>query len=600
MAARIKKNLFWFALLSLQLIIFSYYLLPQTVDIANTGHTTEYNTDYNDIERKLAQATGAESIKLLGVLARMHMKNAMEKKQNGRFRDALAQLKRAQAIASLAGLKKLHLEAHRELAEVYTALKDYATALKYYKTFKLLNDSIHQVENNQKVRELEAQFNLEKVNKKLQLLQKEKKIQTLALNSQRNQKNLFIVMSVLILILVFAGYAGYRVKVKANRALSQEIEDHKHTAVRLRESEEKFRILAEKSVVGIAIIQDNTFKYVNPRYLSIFGYDNLKGEIINRNHLIHVAEPDRPLVQNNLDNLMSGATDTVIFEFNSRNRDGKRLHLLSYSSLIYYEERPAVLITLTNVTNRKKAEAELLKSQKLEAVGILAAGIAHDFNNLLTIISVNIFISKKKLKRDKESLQMVETVEKAAKQVGDLANKLIAFSTDGWIMAERLDVAELLQSTAVFHPEVMPLTHNVHLAPDLHPIKGDERQLRESIYNLLKNADEAVFSIPNQERHVAFKAENVFMDDVNEYDLPENDYVKITISDNGKGISQDHLEKVFDPYFSTKSSNSGKGMGLGLSICQSVIKKHNGHISIYSENGRGTSVDLYLPAYKDS
>jgi signal transduction histidine kinase len=246
------------------------------------------------------------------------------------------------------------------------------------------------------------------------------------------------------------------------------------------------------------------------------------------------------------------------------------------------------------IEDRKKAEAELVKSQKMEAVGILAGGIAHDFNNLLTVITGYLYMIKKKVKNDQSTFKMVNSVERASKQAVALANKFITFSKGGWMATQKLHFKDILANTIDRHPELEPLPGNVSIPGVLHPVYGDERQLAEVMFNFLKNADEAM----TEPKQVTIKGENITLDNKNSYSLEEGDYLKISISDNGRGIPADQLDKIFEPYFSTKDTYTQKGRGLGLAICYSVIKKHNGHIAVQSQVGKGTTVELYLPAFR--
>jgi signal transduction histidine kinase len=189
---------------------------------------------------------------------------------------------------------------------------------------------------------------------------------------------------------------------------------------------------------------------------------------------------------------------------------------------------------------------------------------------------------------------MVQSVEKASQRAAGLADKFITFSKGGWIAPQKLHLRDILKSTSERHPEVDPLLSDVSIPADLYPLYGDDRQLSEVMFNLLKNAGEAMI----EPKQVAIKGENITLDNENSYSLKEGDYLKISVIDNGRGIPPDHLQKIFDPYFSTKDKVTQKGMGLGLAICYSVIKKQNGHIAVQSQVGTGTTVELYLPAFQ--
>jgi len=245
---------------------------------------------------------------------------------------------------------------------------------------------------------------------------------------------------------------------------------------------------------------------------------------------------------------------------------------------------------------RSRLYDELLTAKKMEAIGILAGGIAHDFNNLLSIIIGNISMAIEEIEDNPEkAVKMLKIAEESSSQAADVAQKLITFSNGGWIIPRKIKLSTIFNNVIEYHPEMKPLLQNTFFSPELKPIYGDERQLREVIHNLLKNADEAAA----EPKRITLKAENVTLSKKNNFSLKQGDYIKISITDNGRGIPQEHLGKIYDPYFSTKETVTRKGMGLGLAICYSIIKKHNGHIAVESEVGRGTTVNIHLPTFKE-
>jgi signal transduction histidine kinase len=247
--------------------------------------------------------------------------------------------------------------------------------------------------------------------------------------------------------------------------------------------------------------------------------------------------------------------------------------------------------------DRKRVEAELIKSQKLEAVGILAAGIAHDFNNLLSIIMGKITLVEDDIYDNPTAVaQQLKAVEKTCDQASELSQKLIAISKDKGILGQKITLTEILEATADRYPEIKPLIGNISFSPDLKPIYGDKRQLRQVIYDLLKNAGQAMA----ETKEVIIRAENIFIDKTNDFLLKEGNYLKVSITDNGRGIPSEELEKIFVPYFSTNQNVTQKGRGLGLPFCYSIIKRHKGHITIQSRPGKGTTVELYLPVYLEN
>lgn len=486
-------------------------------------------------------------------------------------------------------------DTHKELAAQYEKKKNYKLAIHHYRKFKEINDSILQENSRKKIAELQTGYEIEKKEKELDLLKKDKEIRQLDLSRQKNIKKSFIIISMLVFILALVTYLRYRYKSRLTGVLKQEIQEHRKTGRKLRESEEKFRVLAEKSVVGIGIIQDDTIRYVNPRFLSIFGYT--REEIMEKNPLTLVHPEDRSIFEINIKQRLAGSGDSLHFEFRGTSRDGEVIYLESYGTLTHYEGREALLETVIDITDRKQAESELLKTRKLESVGILAGGIANDFNRLLSIITENLSTAIEETRDLPPALKMLESAGKASQQARELAKKLMTFSEGGWIIAQKVKFSTLLQNTLNYHPEMKSLIKSISIPDELKPIHVDERQLRQVLFNILQNAGEAMSGGDTAEG-VVIETRDFVPEPGNSQALKDGEYVNVRITDNGRGIPREHMEKIFDPYFSTKDDVTQKGMGLGLALCYSIIKKHNGHITVKSVEGKGTTVELFLPVYR--
>jgi signal transduction histidine kinase len=255
-----------------------------------------------------------------------------------------------------------------------------------------------------------------------------------------------------------------------------------------------------------------------------------------------------------------------------------------------------VALILLLLYNRQKTKArvreEQLKHQQLESMSLLSGGIAHDFNNLLAVIVGYLDLLKEKVEDDEDNMRMVEIIEKSAQQGVDLASKFLDLSRSGWTPHRQLTIKGILDHTAHRYPAIKHLLKHTSIPHGLKLVSGDNRQLSDMFFNILENADEAT----GDPKLVIIEAGNITIDPRNDYDLEPGDYIKISITDNGKGISAEHLEKIFDPYFSTKNKPSQKGMGLGLAICYSIVKKHKGHIRVTSDPGTGSTVTIFLPA----
>ncbi|UCH94201.1 MAG: tetratricopeptide repeat protein [Candidatus Aminicenantes bacterium] len=524
------------------------------------------------------------------------------KRKLGQYREARQLLERALEIARKINIKNEIKSASQELSEILETLGDHQKALAYYQEYKEVDEAIFNEKSRKKILEIQRLYETDKKEKEFQLLKKDRQLQQLKLVQQGNIRKSFILIVLLILLLAVLIYTRSRSKEKAARALGKEIEEHKRTAGKLRESEEKFRTLAEKSVVGICIIRDNVIQYANPAFLSIFGY--LPGEIMGQSFLKLVIAEERSLVEERLkqrmmeDNSMnSRRKDFTGKEFRGVTKEGNVLCLDSYSVRTGYQGQAAVLKTVIDITERKKVEAELQKIRKLESVGTLAGSVAHDFKNLLSSISKNAQKLKNDVKHTPHIYKMIGNIEKTSLKATDLAQKLIIFSEGGGAALGKVTLSSILKNTIDMYPQMQKLIRTISISPDLTSIYGDEEKLSQVISNLLWNAEGA--KTDHKDVAVTIAAENITLSPGNNASLKPGKYIKISFTDNGKGIPSHQLDKVFDPYFSTKDTFQQKGMGLGLAICYSLIKKQNGHISIQSEVGKGTTVELILPAYNE-
>jgi len=251
------------------------------------------------------------------------------------------------------------------------------------------------------------------------------------------------------------------------------------------------------------------------------------------------------------------------------------------------------------IRDRQLAEAELLKSTKLEAVGILSAGIAHDFNNLLAIIVGSLGMIRESLNvPGSQPETYLKNAESASNQAVELVEKFLTISEGGWIKRTSVTLPAVLEDTMASSPQLKKIPCSISLPEDLKPLLGDERQLCQVTVNLLLNAHEATSDI-KEDKKINISAQNILLDKDNQWKLSEGEYVKISIIDNGKGIPPDLLGKIIDPYFSTKQRGIQKGMGMGLAVSYAIVRRHGGHLAVTSNLQKGTTVDFYIPVYNE-
>ena len=291
------------------------------------------------------------------------------------------------------------------------------------------------------------------------------------------------------------------------------------------------------------------------------------------------------------DILVAMAEGKELFEGETVNRSlkGKRLNIwLRITIPATDREYENLLVSIFDITERRKMEEELLKAQKLESLGVLAGGIAHDFNNMLTVMLGNIALAKMKLNKDDVIYGRLEKAENAIHRAKDLTRNLLTFSRKGELSKKTVAIGELIKETVNFALSGSRSRCELAIPADLWPIEADEGQIRQVIENLIINADQAM---PDGGT-ITVQCENVATGAIDQVLLKEARYVRISIIDHGAGISPEIREKIFDPYFSTKEGKSG----LGLATSYSIIDKHGGHISVDSEPEDGAAFHVYIPA----
>ncbi|HNS96640.1 MAG TPA: ATP-binding protein [Polyangiaceae bacterium] len=246
-----------------------------------------------------------------------------------------------------------------------------------------------------------------------------------------------------------------------------------------------------------------------------------------------------------------------------------------------------VVIVFRDVSVRKRLEEEMIRSQKLESVKLLAAGIAHDFNNLLTAILGNISLSKRDPALSDRTRERLQDAEKASDRARGLTQQLLTFSSGGAPIRGPVDMARLVEESAAFALRGSNVALETSFAPDLQPVFADRGQIAQVIQNLVINAYQAMPTGGT----VRITVDNTIVKPEDALPLQPGAYVRVSVKDDGIGISPENLRGVFEPFFSTKSY----GNGLGLAVCFSILKRHGGHIVIDSELGVGTECRFYVP-----
>jgi PAS domain S-box-containing protein len=252
----------------------------------------------------------------------------------------------------------------------------------------------------------------------------------------------------------------------------------------------------------------------------------------------------------------------------------------------YEESLDRMLISIIDITDRKRMEQELGNIQRLQSLGVLAGGIAHDFNNILTAILANISMARHYGALDDETSQMLADAEKASLRAKGLTQQLLTFSKGGEPIKKPMGISQLLTDTVDFALSGSNARCEFSMPEGLWMIEADEGQLGQVFQNLVINADQAM----PEGGVIRIHAENVRVGEGER--LKEGEYVKVSVEDQGNGIPKEQFPKIFDPFYTTKE----RGRGLGLTIAFSIVHRHGGHIQVDSQLGVGTTFHIYLPA----
>jgi len=258
-----------------------------------------------------------------------------------------------------------------------------------------------------------------------------------------------------------------------------------------------------------------------------------------------------------------------------------------------------ILVVVENITHQKKLEVQLQQAQKMESIGNLAGGIAHDFNNLLYPIIGFAEMLKEDLPPDSPEHESAQEIFNAGKRGGELVKQILAFSRQSDHKLQPVRIQKILKEVLKLTRSSIPTDIEIHqeIQQDCGSVMAEATQLHQISMNLITNAYHAV---EDTSGIISVQLKEIRMDDgdLNDSPLKPGEYAILSVSDNGPGIPRNVMNNIFEPYFTTKEK--GKGTGLGLAVVYGIVKEHNGDIKVYSEEGEGTTFNVYLPLIKKS
>ena len=374
---------------------------------------------------------------------------------------------------------------------------------------------------------------------------------------------------------------------------STDITHIKETEQTLRSSEEKFAHAFHSSpdALGISRLSDGRFLEVNEGFLSMTGY--ALTDIIDKTVSelgLYVDIELQKTIFTRLIQTKSLRDEEVLF----KRKDGNVFTGLISGSIIELEREPCALIIIRDITEKRRLQEQLLQSQKQEGIGRLAGGIAHDFNNLLTAIIGYGELSLTQLPDSNPVRPHLKQILQASERASGLTRQLLAFARKQIIAPQIVNINDLTMKMdqmlrRMLGEDIEMVTRQ---AANLPLVKVDPGQIEQVIMNMVINSRDAM---PSGGK-IILETSRVELDETYQslhQDALPGVYVQISVTDSGSGISKDALPYIFEPFFTTRAV--GKGTGLGLSTCYGIVRQNGGSISVYSEEGHGTTFRVYLP-----
>lgn len=388
-------------------------------------------------------------------------------------------------------------------------------------------------------------------------------------------------------------------------AIIQDISKRKKAERLLLENEERLRAVLEQSPIGIALSRDGIRLDANETFLRMFGYDRIE-ELKGRPLIDQIAPACREAMRLRVAARSRGEEAESMYETWGLRRDGAEFPVLVSATIIRLPDGPATVSFYTDLTAQKQAEkerqslqAQLAQAQKMEAIGTLAGGIAHDFNNILGAVLGYAEVAREDCPPGLHIAQDLDQVILAGTRAKDLVKQILAFSRHAKTERVPLQPASIVKETIKLLRSSLPSTIDIRqeIPCDVAPILADPTQVHQILINLCTNAFHAM------EEHGGTLTVSLLNIRLTEEDLAARpqmkpgSFVRLSVQDTGGGIPPGIRDRIFDPYFTTKET--GKGTGMGLAIVHGIVKSYGGFIACESRLGRGSTFHVVLPALEE-
>jgi PAS domain S-box-containing protein len=505
----------------------------------------------------------------------------------GRGTDAVAAADESLDLARRMGMKGREVVALDAMVEARLAAGDPKSALAYQSEARALESELVVSEIRTEFAEFQAAYEARERQAEIELLRKNNELQSLELRHHRLWRNSLIIGLVLFAVIAVAGWERFLSQRRENRQ-----RDEANTA--LLQIMERYRSLFERNLAGVFQADlDGRIATANPAFASMLGYDN-------PDHLagLTIAEVAA------FDDEIRGFLDEIgrhrevpNLELTLTDRNGKPVSILMNARRVEGSEGPDTVIEgiAIDISDRKRAEEDRRRleidaqqSQKLESLGVLAGGIAHDFNNMLMAILSNISLAKRSADGSDEILKRLNEAEEVCLRATGLTQQLLTFSKGGRPIRRAATIAELVEESASFVTRGGNCSIDFRATSDLWFAEIDEGQIAQVIQNLVSNAVDAM----PYGGIITVKVDNVHLGEGDVPALEPGRFVCVEVEDTGSGIADAELDRIFDPFYTTKSGRSG----LGLATAFSIVRSHGGAIVVHSQEDQGSRFAVYLPA----
>ena len=386
--------------------------------------------------------------------------------------------------------------------------------------------------------------------------------------------------------------------IKMRNSIREQISDLKRenseriSAVKaLRVSEEKYRILVENANDAIFIAQDGVVKFPNQKTEQLTGYT---AEELGTMPFVDFIHPDdRETVMKRHTLRLKGENPISTYSFRIVRKSGTEKNVQVNTVLVQWENHPATLNFLRDMTQQIELESRLQQAQKMEAIGTLAGGIAHDFNNILSAVLGYSELALAELSPDDPMRNNLEAIHSSGERARDLVTQILAFSHKDEHVSAPVALHMVIKDSLKLLRPAIPTTIDIQtdIGSECY-VLGDFSRLQRIIMNLCTNAYQAMLETGGV-LGISLSATKLSHNEAAISQLPAGTYAEMVVSDTGVGIPSEYIKRIFDPYFTTKEK--GKGTGLGLAAVHGIVKSHDGAISVTSQPGKGTVFKVFIP-----